>query len=582
MMPFFIRKKRFILTPKQCVVVAIFAPISLSVNAGAYVFSGEANGVKLVTHPPSYTGVGGELTVRVCIAPGSDNALAMEYPVQNNIAVYNQLLPTTNNLKRNTNNNIPSGFLDFESVALHEIGHCLGMAHINAATESGLTGGQQNYTKATKGVNGNFDLDNGLDGEVGSSDDIRGDDVNLVFFRKSNNDPFTIDTTVIDSTTYSNDIIDLPVGHSFAANADRSVASLSGLSNTEAVMQQGTFFDEAQRTLGHDDVATLKYAQSGINERESGGANANDNYTIKMVYGGISATNCDISLSFTNTTGLAFCSVSGVFIGGGGAAPHLAVTNASIEFGKNFSWYFNAVNVAPQIVTFTEPALLEGAVQVLTLSATDQNVTDTLSLSISGLPAFASFVDNGDGSATLTMSPAVGEATSYNLTVTATDSGVPSLQTSLPFSLTVIADTDGDGLSDNDELTIYLTSPTNADSDGDNLNDGDEVITYGTNPNAVDTDGDFVNDDIEVSLGSNPLDNASLPVIADGDLAPLGAPDGVLNAADLLIAQRIVLGSVVPSLLDLAHGDVYPVGNPDGLINVSDLILIRQLVGVGP
>jgi len=87
---------------------------------------------------------------------------------------------------------------------------------------------------------------------------------------------------------------------------------------------------------------------------------------------------------------------------------------------------------------------------------------------------------------------------------------------------------------------------------------------------------------VEVSLGSNPNDNTSLPVIADGDLAPLGAPDGLLNAADLLIAQRIVLGNLTPTLLDLAHGDVYPVGAPDGVINISDLILIRQMVGVGP
>lgn len=43
-------------------------------------------------------------------------------------------------------------------------------------------------------------------------------------------------------------------------------------------------------------------------------------------------------------------------------------------------------------------------------------------------------------------------------------------------------DTDGDGLSDYDELNIYRTSPYLADTDGDGLKDGDE-IKAGTDPN---------------------------------------------------------------------------------------------------
>jgi hypothetical protein len=43
------------------------------------------------------------------------------------------------------------------------------------------------------------------------------------------------------------------------------------------------------------------------------------------------------------------------------------------------------------------------------------------------------------------------------------------------------ADSDGDTLSDQDELNIYGTDPTNANSDGDPMDDGDESIA-GTNP----------------------------------------------------------------------------------------------------
>ncbi|MGB5717873.1 MAG: matrixin family metalloprotease, partial [Gammaproteobacteria bacterium] len=176
------------------------------VQAGAYIFAGEANGVDLVTHPNTYTGSGGTVTVRVCIAPTSPNAIDMEYSVQQNIDIYNQLIPTTDNLKLNNNNNIPDNTLDFESVALHEIGHCLGMAHINAASESKLPSSKQNYTKATNGPDPDldpdpdpdkgFNLDAGADGIIGSSDDIRGNDENLVWFRISNNDPFTIDSVI--------------------------------------------------------------------------------------------------------------------------------------------------------------------------------------------------------------------------------------------------------------------------------------------------------------------------------------------------------------------------------------------------
>lgn len=139
-------------------------------------------------------------------------------------------------------------------------------------------------------------------------------------------------------------------------------------------------------------------------------------------------------------------------------------------------------------------------------------------------------------------------------------------------------DDDGDGISDTDELSLN-TNPLLADTDGDGLDDGVETGMDGnpadyqpgvdTDPRNPDTDGDGLPD------GSDPD-----PLLSpDGDLAPRGAPDGVIDGGDVLVALRIALGLVAATPLDLAHGDVYPPGAPDGVINLQDLLLIRQLGG---
>ncbi len=67
------------------------------------------------------------------------------------------------------------------------------------------------------------------------------------------------------------------------------------------------------------------------------------------------------------------------------------------------------------------------------------------------------------------------------------------------------ADTDGDGLSDGDEVNRYHTNPLRADTDGDGLTDGAEVNTYHTNPLNRDTDGDGLSDGQEITAHLNPL-----------------------------------------------------------------------------
>jgi outer membrane protein OmpA-like peptidoglycan-associated protein len=67
-------------------------------------------------------------------------------------------------------------------------------------------------------------------------------------------------------------------------------------------------------------------------------------------------------------------------------------------------------------------------------------------------------------------------------------------------------DTDGDGLSDGDEVNVHGTDPLNPDTDGDGLTDGEEVNEYGTDPLNADTDGDGLSDGDEVNVyGTDPL-----------------------------------------------------------------------------
>ena len=63
----------------------------------------------------------------------------------------------------------------------------------------------------------------------------------------------------------------------------------------------------------------------------------------------------------------------------------------------------------------------------------------------------------------------------------------------------LIADTDGDGLSDGYEKTNSLTRADLQDSDEDAVSDPDEINVYGTDPNIADTDGDGLSDGEEIN-----------------------------------------------------------------------------------
>jgi len=68
---------------------------------------------------------------------------------------------------------------------------------------------------------------------------------------------------------------------------------------------------------------------------------------------------------------------------------------------------------------------------------------------------------------------------------------------------TAPVDSDTDGLSDSEEL-IYGTNPLLMDTDGDGVSDYEEIKIYNSNPLNTDSDGDGFSDGEEIDNGYNP------------------------------------------------------------------------------
>ena len=372
----------------------LFALLIVNSQQFCYMFNlGNAiNGPKVVTHTTNYNGAGGNTTIKVGINPSSTNLAAFRIPILNNILIWNLQIATQKNTKPLSS----SSNYDLESVTLHEMGHALGLGHTNLASESGLDHPQSEATAAYKGSDGTFNVNPGSDGVYGSSDDIRGDDLNFNYFNPSNN-PFVL-ATPTDKSLYKNGLSYLPSGHKFATTGgiaesvslvskrdveeyhedlyvlnelapvlsydrhpveveeeieeegsgvelgEQIVCSETLLSHpdrqkrirsgtTEAIMQQGTYPGESQRVLSADDVAALYYARAGVDEI----AGTSDDYQFNIVYAGESTgNNIDVYLD-PSYTSVGVTSASSKTLSG----YHYSVNGASIRINPTISWYYN-------------------------------------------------------------------------------------------------------------------------------------------------------------------------------------------------------------------------------------------------
>jgi hypothetical protein len=168
----------------------------------------------------------------------------------------------------------------------------------------------------------------------------------------------------------------------------------------------------------------------------------------------------------------------------------------------------------------------------------------------------------------------------------------------LPMStLAQVIDSDGDGLSDHDELNIYFTEHDNVDTDGDGFNDGIE-IEHGYSPRhnegqkliQVDSDKDYLNDKWELVMGTGLMNPDS-----DGDLYL----DGTEVAAsydplskEVKKLEKVIRVDIPTQTLEYYFGDklfdsflvstgLNGMNTPEGEFKILDKVPVKHYGGVG-
>jgi parallel beta-helix repeat protein len=175
----------------------------------------------------------------------------------------------------------------------------------------------------------------------------------------------------------------------------------------------------------------------------------------------------------------------------------------------------------------------------------------------------------------------------------------------------------GDAVSDNVDFTPWITGP--CDSDGDGLSDDQETKVVGTDPLNADTDGDGCRDGREYLLmpGFNPrasywYDFYDVPVPVNADPTPNGSSDRAINLQDVVAVLKYVgasengpangagldydsikgschvNGHTAPDKEGLCYdrspgllpNPPYDAGPPDGVVNLQDVVVALRQVGL--
>ena len=138
-------------------------------------------------------------------------------------------------------------------------------------------------------------------------------------------------------------------------------------------------------------------------------------------------------------------------------------------------------------------------------------------------------------------------------------------------------DTDADGLTDGQEVTIYKTDPLNPDTDGDTLKDGDEVRLHRTDPLKADTDNDKLSDGDEVNrTKTDPLNpDTDGDTIIDGeDDCPLtpGERSDIKGKNGCPAPPKIGTKTDFPDILFIVNSDRFNFDDPNTALNLAKLL----------
>jgi MYXO-CTERM domain-containing protein len=215
-------------------------------------------------------------------------------------------------------------------------------------------------------------------------------------------------------------------------------------------------------------------------------------------------------------------------------------------------WAFTATpNQAPIFTPIALQTVNENQDLIVDISVTDPE-GGGLVLTISALPANASFVDNGDGTGVLQFNPNFEQAGDVTITVTATDNDALPLATSLDVDITVnnvnrapIINAQGSIAAQVGQTVTASFAALDPDGDavlfsGENLPGNMTVTNQGGSGAIVEftpTEAEvgrftvFINADDGTQSSAIPLDVKveALPVIAEGcSVSPSGTPSTVL------------------------------------------------------